>query len=199
MELDTSELPTHMAGMGTMSMMGVDMWMVIGPGMAMVLPSEFGMIRLSAMAPAGMWVEVDRPAGILVSGMLATGGVPDEWVQGSAMFVFTGLEGRSIAMADGWARTSLNAEAIEFDITDLMFDGTGHDGTGPWSFRGFDVFLDTGGVRITEPRTYTDIGLFFSLVEEQDSGAPFSRGAPEPATLALLALGAAALLRRGKR
>lgn len=195
MEFADQELPTHMAGMpGTMGMTGIDMWMVMSPGMAMFVPADFTEIRLTAMLPAGMAIMVDEPCGVSVSGMLAAGPDPsgNEWVSTTAMVAFLGVQGRP-PMNPGMvlAEYSDNGDVIRAEISDFATLSSG-----PWSFTGVELSINIRGIPGQEPRSYAVDGLSFSLVQPQDSGQPFSLIVPEPGSLALLALGGLAALRR---
>ena len=199
MEFTANELPTHMAGMpGTMGMPGIDMWMVMSPGMAMFVPGQYTQIKLTAMVPAGMSIMVYEPCGVSVSGMLVAGQDPsgDQWVSTAGMVTFLGVQGRP-PMNPGMvlAGYSDDGDVIRAEIRDFATLSTG-----PWSFTGVELSIDIRGIPVYEPRSYAVDGLSFSLVQPEDSGGPFSLMLPEPATLALVALGGlGALLRRRRR
>jgi hypothetical protein len=195
MEFSSTELPTHMMGAGGT---GVDMWMLATPAMFPFSLGDSRSLTLSAMAPAGMWIQVDQGSGLSLTGMLlAYGTTPDQyqWVNTTASVALLGLQGAvlSTETARVSAEYSTNGMGFLAHIDNLqMFS------EGPWSLTGINLTIDATGLQSPDPFS-ARANMTTSFIQAQDSGGPHTLLLPEPATLSLLALGGlGALLRRKK-
>jgi len=195
MEFSPAEMPTHMMGAGGT---GVDMWMLATPGMFMFSLGDGRSITLSAMAPAGMWMQVDQGSGLSLTGMLlACGTTADQyqWVNTTASVALQGLQGGVLSTETARVSAAYATNGMGFMAT---IDNLQIFSEAPWSLTGINLTINTPGLQPPEPFC-AQANMTTSFIQPQDSGAPHTLILPEPATLSLLALGGlGALLRRKK-